>query len=74
MPHSCDAVESNLVGMNVAIWFLVIAVWCMLLTKLVGGFIRVWRGEDVRSVFAGYERVGMRGEGLMGDFGDPMHQ
>jgi len=31
-------------------------------------------GTERAADFAGYERVGRRGEGLMGDFGDPVHQ
>jgi hypothetical protein len=68
MGHTCDGVESNLVGINVAAWFLVVAAWAYILIQLGKGCRRYFDGDDFKSIFAGYERVTrMDGSGLDDD-------
>jgi hypothetical protein len=46
-------------SLDVAVWFLVIGLWIILILKAVKLCIHCFQKEDLKSIFAGYERVHM---------------
>lgn len=68
MGDSCDTIEGNLVGISVALWFMMSAMWIFILIKLVHGCRTYVNTDSVKSVFAGYERLNQMDSAM-----DPLH-